>query len=221
MSADGKISDASRAAARFGSIHDRHHLERQIALVDAVLFGAGTLRAYGTSLRVSNTDLLQQRQQQGKPAQPVQIVCSRSGNIDPQLPFFQQPFPRWLLTTSVGAHQWQGRSEFGRIVIAATATSDIDWKQALGQLTTLGIQRLAVLGGGSLVGALFAQGLVDELWLTICPLILGGVDAPTPVEGEGFMELIAPRLELLEVQPLGQEVFLHYRVKTSENQVNS
>lgn len=215
MSADGKIADASRAAARFGSIYDRRHLEQQIALADGVLFGAGTLRAYGTSLRVSNAELLRQRQQQGRPAQPVQIVCSRSGRIDPQLPFFQQPFPHWLLTTSTGACYWQDRDEFEQIVIATTEIAEFDWQQALSQLSTLHLNRLAVLGGGNLVGALFAQGMVDELWLTVCPLVLGGVNAPTPVAGEGFLASIAPRLELLEVCPLDQEVFIHYRVRAA------
>lgn len=50
----------------------------------------------------------------------------------------------------------------------------------------------------------------DELWLTVCPLLLGGATAPTPVEGEGFCLALAPRLELLSVQANNQEVFLHY-----------
>ncbi|MCY7385725.1 MAG: hypothetical protein LH628_24815, partial [Microcoleus sp. CAN_BIN18] len=50
------------------------------------------------------------------------------------------------------------------------------------------------------------------LWLTVCPLILGGVDAPTPVEGKGFLADLAPKLELLAVKQVDQEVFLHYKV---------
>jgi 5-amino-6-(5-phosphoribosylamino)uracil reductase len=57
-----------------------------------------------------------------------------------------------------------------------------------------------------------AAGLVDEFWVTVCPLILGGVDAPTPVEGKGFLADVAPKLQLLAVKQVGQEVFLHYRV---------
>ena len=45
MSADGKIADVKRSPARFGSAADKAHLEKQVAQVDAVLFGAGTLRA--------------------------------------------------------------------------------------------------------------------------------------------------------------------------------
>ncbi len=215
MSADGKIADATRAPARFGSAIDKLHLETQVAQADAVLFGAGTLRAYGTTLKVNQTDLLNQRQQQGKPLQPVQIVCSSSADLDAGTRFFSQPVPRWLLTTSIGAERWHDRAEFERILVAVSKedSSKIDWQEAFQQLSDLGLSRLAILGGGELVSSLFAADLIDELWLTVCPLILGGANAPTPVEGVGFVAGVAPHLELLAIRPAGEEVFLHYRVK--------
>lgn len=212
MSLDGKIADVDRRAARFGSPIDRQHLETQIAAVDAVLFGAGTLRAYGTTLRVSHPELLAEREQQGKPPQPVQIVCSRSANISPQIRFFNQPVPRWLLTTQAGANRWQDQSGFDRILVTETATGDVDWNTAFQQLASADMQRIIVLGGGELVASLIAAELVDDLWLTVCPLILGGREAPTPVAGAGFPEALAPRVELLTVQAIEHEVFLHYRV---------
>jgi 5-amino-6-(5-phosphoribosylamino)uracil reductase len=110
MSADGKISDASRSPILFGSPADKAHLEAQVALADGILGGAGTLRAGGSAMPVSNPELLQQREQQGKPAQPIQLICSRTGNIDPELRFFQQPILRWLLTTEKGAQNWRSQS---------------------------------------------------------------------------------------------------------------
>ena len=71
MSADGKIADVNRSPARFGSINDKAHLEKEIATKDGVLVGAGTLRAYGTTLTVSHPDLLKNRQCNGKSPQPV------------------------------------------------------------------------------------------------------------------------------------------------------
>ena len=218
MSADGKIAEATRAPARFGSAIDKLHLETQVAQSDAVLFGAGTLRTYGTTLKVAHPDLLKQRQQQGKPIQPVQIVCSGSAMLDCQARFFSQSVPRWLLTTTIGAERWRDRSEFEQILVAESKedAAKIDWQKAFKQLFALGLSRLAILGGGELVASLFAADLINELWLTVCPLILGGVNAPTPVEGVGFLAGVAPRLELLGVRPVGEEVFLHYRVKPEE-----
>ena len=243
ISADGKIADAVRSPARFGSANDKAHLEQQVAASDAVLFGNGTLQAYGTAMRVISPELLKQREQQGKPPQPVQIVCSRSSQFDPNLRFFQQPVPRWLLTgqdadtavpfpypmkdedtsvpfpypmkdedTAVPFPYPMTNSKFDRIIYAKTAGGEIDWIDAFQQLANFGIKRLAILGGGKLVASVLAAGLVDELWLTVCPLILGGADAPTPVEGKGFLADLAPKLQLLAVKQVGQEVFLHYRV---------
>ena len=210
MSADGKIADVKRSPARFGSSVDQAHLEKQIAQVDGVLFGAGTLRAYGTTLKVSHPELLQQRVQRNQPLQPVQIVCSRSAKLDPQYRFFQQAVPRWLLTTATGAEFWQGKPEFEQILIAAMDHQDLDWIAAFQQLSDLGLERLAVLGGGELVASLLAVNLIDEFWLTVCPLILGGATAPTAVEGIGFLADLTPRLELVSAEIVEQEVFLHY-----------
>jgi 5-amino-6-(5-phosphoribosylamino)uracil reductase len=162
---------------------------------------------------VSHPELLQMRSQQGQPAQPVQIVCSRLAEFDPSLRFFQQPVPRWLLTTALGARAWQEKAEFERILVAETTDQTVDWGDAWSQLVRLGIRRLAVLGGGELVASLMALDLIDELWLTVCPLILGGAIAPTPVQGLGFAAEVAPRLELLSAEVQGPEVFLHYRLQ--------
>lgn len=211
MSADGKIADVTHSPARFASPADRTHLEQKIALTDGVLFGAGTLRAYGTTLGVSCPKLLQMRKQQGLAPQPVQIVCSASGQLDPELRFFQQEVPRWLLTTTTGAKNWQSSSGcFEQILVVNTCDTQIDWQDAFRQLTQLGIERLGILGGGKLVASLLAADLIDELWLTVCPLILGGATAPTPVEGQGLPVQLAKHLELLSVETIGQEVFLHY-----------
>ncbi|ARV60851.1 riboflavin deaminase [Nostocales cyanobacterium HT-58-2] len=210
MSADGKIADVTRSPARFGSKTDKAHLEAQIAIADAILFGASTLRAYGTTLTVSHPQLLQQREQTLKPPQPVQIVITHSANLNPEMRFFTQPIKRWLLTTTAGALLWKGRREFEQILVFETPTAKIDIKAALQHLTTLGIKRLAVLGGGELVASMLELDFIDEFWLTVCPLIIGGSTAPTPVEGRGFLPKLAKRLQLVEVQTIEQEVFLHY-----------
>lgn len=216
MTADGKIADEKRSPARFGSAADKAHLEEQISLVDAVLFGAGTLRAYGTSLPITNQNLLQQREKRSRSPQPIHIVCSASGEIDPKLRFFQQPLPRWLLTTATGAKLWQEKREFAKILVFETKNNlnkSLDWSEALTQLKLLGIDKLAILGGGELVASLIKANLIDELWLTICPVIFGGREAPTPVEGIGFSQQQAQRLELLSLKQVGQEIFLHYRLQ--------
>ena len=210
MSADGKLTDRTHAPSTFVSACDQVHLEELVAQADAVIFGAGTLRAYGTTLSVRNPTLIQQRQDQNLPEQPLQIVCSQSGDLDPTYPYFRQPIPRVLITDDQGAEKWRDRSEFEHILIATE--NPFNWHTLFTQLETLHVKNLALLGGGQLVGSFFSAGLVDELWLTVCPIVLGSTTAPVPVAGDGFTIAEAPRLELLESKAIDSEVFLHYRV---------
>ena len=214
MTADGKIADRIKNPARFGSNADKAHLEAQIALVDGVIFGAGTLRAYGSSLTITNLNLLQQRQETNKPLQPVHIVVSASGNLNHQDRFFQQLIPRWLLTTETGAVAWQDNQRFERVIIGKLLKNNnsFDWQEILAELKQLGIENLAILGGGELVASLLSLDLIDELWLTVCPIIFGGKNAPTPVEGIGFLQSQGKKLRLLEVKQIDREIFLHYKL---------
>lgn len=213
MSLDGKIADSQRQAARFGSAADLAHLEARVALADGVLFGGGTLRAYGSTLSVRNRALIAERQERGQPDQPMQIVWSPSGQLDPHCRFFRQPVPRGLVTTMDGARGWQRQGGFEQIwTLPDDQTEPWDWVATLTQLTQAGIHRLALLGGGYLAAELLREGLVEEIFITVCPLILGGEMAPTPVDGEGFLIAQAPRLQLISSQVVGDEVFLHYQV---------
>ena len=57
------------------------------------------------------------------------------------------------------------------------------------------------------------ENLVDEVYITITPRILGGREAPTPADGAGFLKDKQLRLELVSSRRHGDEVFLKYRVK--------
>ena len=221
MSVDGKIADFNLSPARFGSENDKAHLEKQVATSDAVIFGAGTLRAYGTTLTISSPHLVYQRAKTGKTAQPLHIIITNSGNLNPDIRFFHQPINRWLLTTSIGSSFWQNcqvnikdgeNVKFQKILIFETLNQTVDMVTALEYLKNEGINNLAVLGGGELIASMLELDLIDELWITICPVILGGTKAATPVGGHGFLEKNAPKLKLLDVERIGEEVFLHYRI---------
>ncbi len=218
MSLDGKIADAQRRAARFSSQADLDHLEARVAAADGVLFGGGTLRAYGTTLSVRNLSLIEARRQRGQTDQPIYIVWSPSGQLDSQWRFFQQPIPRGLITTAAGAASWQSGAHFDRLWVMPDDQIDPwNWPELLAQFPAQGIHSLALLGGGYLTAELLRHGLVHEVYLTLCPLLLGGSTAPTPVDGEGFLAEVAPRLTLLESRVVADEVFLHYLVQSPPN----
>ncbi|MBF2097156.1 MAG: RibD family protein [Gloeomargaritaceae cyanobacterium C42_A2020_066] len=204
ISLDGRLSPATATAGRFGSAQDRKHLETQIAWADATLLGANTLRAYQTSLAIRDAHLVAERQRAGRPAQPQQWVCSQSGNLDPTWRFFQQPFPRGLLTSPRGAQRWPAGAGFEDVWVSET--EPWDWDTILSQWHQRGAHRLLVLGGGQVVGALLAAGRVDDLYLTLCPVILGH-GGPRLAAGLPHLQ----QLQLVETQIWPQEVLLHYR----------
>ena len=224
MSADGKIADATRGAARFPSKVDKAHLEAQVALADATLFGAGTLRAYGTTLPVLDAALIDQRRARCQPDQPVQIVCSAMCKLDRNWRFFQQPVPRWLITTAEGIQRWRADANGSRPCSQVLITErPFNWQAVMQDLRTgkaglsaatmrSPIEKLVVMGGGELVASLLSDNLVDELYLTVCPLLIGGKTAPTPVSGLGFTLPRTPKLKLKSVRSEGGEEILHYCV---------
>ncbi|MBM5793275.1 MAG: riboflavin biosynthesis protein RibD, partial [Cyanobacteria bacterium K_DeepCast_0m_m1_088] len=82
------------------------------------------------------------------------------------------------------------------------------WPEALAALAAQGLQRLVLLGGAELAGALLQEQLVNELQLTLCPLLLGGPHSWLP-NGVG---LDPNRWRLQEQRPLeGDELLLRYR----------
>ncbi|HIK23615.1 MAG TPA: RibD family protein [Thermosynechococcus sp. M3746_W2019_013] len=205
-SLDGCLARADARGQRIASAYDFQHLEQQVAQVDAVLFGATTLRLGGTAMRLQSSHLIAEREHQGRSPQPLQIVCSASGELDLNLPFFRQPIPRALLTTEKGASRWQGSTAFDHCW--CTRGEAIDWPQAFAHLQASGVQTLAVLGGGQLFASLLQIAAIDELWLTLCPLLLGSAAPrlyPEEIPCSG-------RLSLLNVLPVGNEVYLHYRL---------
>ena len=226
MTADGKISDHQRSPFRLGSPADKSHLEARIAESDATLFGSGTLRAYQTTLRITQPDYLAWRISQEKPPQPIHIVCSHAGHFDPHWPFFAQPVPRWLLTSNPRLTHWQTDfpGTFEKILLCQEPSrpqilpkphSQIPWALALKQLKQLGIEKLTVLGGGNLVSTFVENHFLDELWLTICPFLVGGENAPSLMAGQGLPLSGAKTLHLNAVKTVDQEVFLHYLCRES------
>ncbi len=184
-----------------------------MALADAILVGSGTLKDGGAAVLIERQELIAARTARGQVPQPLQIVCSRTGKIDRESSFFSQPIVRWLITTAAGATDWADLTKFDRVLVCETPAGDIDWQLVTSHLTDTGIATICFLGGSELAASLFAANFIDEFWLTVCPFIYGGTAAPSPVSGGGFTPELAPSLELLSVDRVEQELFLHYRVK--------
>jgi 5-amino-6-(5-phosphoribosylamino)uracil reductase len=212
MTVDGKISATDPRAARATDAADQEHLEYQVSLADLILVGAGTIRAEGSTFTVRNPELLAARAARGQSPQPIAGVVSRSLDLSVDLPFFSQNVERWILTTrdSIKRNQQPTLSNLAKLV--DLGDTDLNWDQAYTLLEKQGVRKVVALGGGDLTATLLEAGRIDDLWLTVWPVIYGGRDAPSPVEGKGFIPNSAPSLKLIESRQIGSELFLHYQV---------
>jgi 2,5-diamino-6-(ribosylamino)-4(3H)-pyrimidinone 5'-phosphate reductase len=91
----------------------------------------------------------------------------------------------------------------------------IDLGLALETLEALGIKRLMLEGGGTLISEFIRLGLADELQLYVAPKLFGGTNAPTLVAGGGWSESEAKTLALVEARVLDSSggLLLHYRLQ--------
>ncbi|MFN9645404.1 MAG: RibD family protein [Cyanobacteriota bacterium] len=203
VSLDGRLAPAEGGPAQLGGEGDRRVLETALSQADAVLVGAETVRIHGTSCLIHQPDLLQARLSRGQPPQPLVVVWSRSGRFPPHLPFFQQPFERWLLLPSSPPPP-PAVPNFDRVLAFA------DWPTTLDRFATLGIGHLVVLGGARLAAALVAARALDEVQLTLCPRLLGGSHGWLPADGPG--DPATPwTLRVTEVLPGGELLLLYER----------
>ncbi|MBH8572071.1 RibD family protein [Nostocaceae cyanobacterium CENA369] len=213
MTADGKISAVDPKAPRDSDPADQAHLEYQVSFADLILVGAGTMRAEAQTFTIRNPELLAARQVRGQSPQPITCLVTRSLDLSPDWPFFSQDVERWIFTTKAGLERNSSTTNLQKVAdLIELGDKELDWNRAYTLMAERGIQKVVALGGGSLTAALVEVGRIDDLWLTIWPVIYGGKDAPTPVEGKGFLPHDAPNLQLLETRQVGSELFLHYQI---------
>lgn len=207
VSLDGRLAPPEGGAAQLGGCGDRRVLEEALAWADGALLGAETLRRHGSTCLIHAPDLLAQRHQQGRPAQPLSLVASRGGVIPADLPFFSQPLERWLLLA--WAPEQAVRREAPPAGFARVLPMQ-GWEPVLRQLALAGLERLVVLGGASLAASLLAENRLDELQLTLCPQLLGGehnwlgVGAALPLAARSGWRLLEQR------RMEGEELLLRY-----------
>lgn len=203
ITADGKIASANRAVTAFGSRADHAHLLHLRESADAILTGAGTLNA--------QPDVTLRLAPQSKCTPPLRVIASGRGSVNLQHKIFcTSGAPILVLTTKCAKPGRLKKLDALAQAVKICGTNEIDFPMALDWLgKQWGVKRLLCEGGGQLNEALFRAGLVDEVNLTVCPLVLGGRDAPTIADGCGVDRLDdAAQFTLKTRRQVGDELFL-------------
>jgi riboflavin biosynthesis pyrimidine reductase len=177
-------------------------------LADVIMVGAGTARAEGYRPTRASDSWGPLRLRAGRPAAPPLALVSRSLDLDPASPLFTQApaDARTIVLTCAAAPAaaLAALRPVADVVLAGDAA--VDLKEARGALRDRGLGRVLCEGGPLLLGTLAAAGLLDELCLTVSPL-LAGPGAPGIVAGEEFP---ARRLALAHVLEDAGTLFCRY-----------
>jgi riboflavin biosynthesis pyrimidine reductase len=204
-SVDGRATLGGRTNT-LGSAADTLLLTELRALADAVLIGSGTLRAEGYARLVANPERVARRTAAGQPETPTAVLLSRSLDLPWDAGLFAAADQPVLLYTGSDAAVPPVAAPMEIVRLADPAPA-----AALADLRGRGVRALLCEGGPTLNRALLAGDLVDELFLTLSPLLAGNAEAPRIVEGE---DLPAPAGLALEwVLHHEGELFLRYGVR--------
>lgn len=205
-SADGRATIGGRSGP-LGDDGDRalfHCLRQQ---VDAVLAGTATLQAerYGPILGKPpiSSERRQRRGRRGLSPEPLACIFTRSGAVPADIPLFADPESKIIVFSPpdvdfAGSADLDHAGSAAQVTVVRLDPGELTLTTALRRLRAEhGVRTLLCEGGPTLFGALLAEGLVDELFLTIAPKLAGGGRGPTISTGS---ELAAPaglRLEWL------------------------
>ncbi len=214
MTVDGKITSSAREYPTFTSETDRKTMDRLRAEADAVLLGAGTLRADDPPLMVRDPEMQELRRSLGKPEGLLAILVTASGRVDRASRFFADSTGirgRIVATVEQAPCETLGPLE-GLAEVWRVGRSAVDLPELLRRLKARGVDRLLVEGGGELNWGFVRDDLLDELYVTVAPSLLGGRAAPTLLEGEGLEMAARRRLRLVDLTRAGDEIFCRYAV---------
>ena len=211
------VANSNRIIAA-GSEADRFLMGLLRAFAEVIVVGSGTLHgspqglwAPGGPHPPTREALLELRERLELPPEPEVAILTRSGSIDVDHPVFEKG--ALVLTT-----KW-GKAVLGAKLPAASTVvalgEDLDLGEAVAWLRERGHARVLTEGGPTVFGAMVADGLVDELFLTVSPLLAGRArpdDRLQLIEEARLLPDAGVGGRLLSVRANGSHLFLRYEL---------
>lgn len=199
---DGKIATKSRDS-KISCPEDLQRVHRLRSEVDGVMVGINTAL-------IDDPKLTAHKIAGGR--NPVRIVVDSKARISPSAQVFKGD-ARTIIAVSRKAPEERLRRIREKAEVIVCGEDRVDLRCLMRKLYRRGIKKLLLEGGGTLNWSMLKEGLVDEVRVAIAPRLVGGRDAVTLVEGEGY-ELIEEgvKLRLKKSYPLGEDLILEYEV---------
>ncbi len=216
-SIDGYIDDTSPDRLSLSNEADFDRVDQVRAESDAILIGAGTLRADHPRLLVRSEARRAARLAQGFPEHPLKVTVTKGGNLSPELKFWHLGGDKLIYTTDAGAKQLGSAFE-GLAEVVSLGTHLDDFGLLLDDLGSRGVRRLMVEGGGQIHTEFLSQGLADEIHVAVAPVVVGQPEAPRFLGPASYPGGPTRRMRLLEVRQIGDVVLMRYAPKEESGQ---
>lgn len=208
-SVDGKLSSREREQIAISGEEDFARVDRLRAEADAIAVGIGTVLADDPSLVRHDGD--HRREVRGEVPPPARVVADSKARLPHDAAILEREPGTYVLASEIAPPtQVEALREAGARVFV-TGEQRVDLPAAFDRLEEAGVEHLLVEGGGELLFSLFEADLVDRVSVFVGSIVIGGREAPTLVDGEGFVSDF-PVLELESVREVDDGVLTQWSV---------
>jgi 5-amino-6-(5-phosphoribosylamino)uracil reductase len=211
VSLDGYLDDASPKRLILSGPEDLDEVDQLRSTADAILVGAGTIRADNPRLLIRDSRRVAAREAEGRPPHPLRVTVTATGDLDPAARFFAGPGTPLVYATTAAATAARKNLKDKAVIVDTGAELSL-----AAVFDNLGTERMVLTllaePGSTLSRDLLAGNLADELRLAIAPFFVGDPAAPRFALPAPYPHTAANPMTLISVRRVGGVAVHRYRL---------
>lgn len=202
MTLDGKIATKT-GDSQISSVEDWNRVRKLRAQIDAIMIGINTLLTDNPKLTVKP----------GKKKLKVVVDSLARTPTDAKILKYKEDSKVIIAVTNKAPYEKVKKlKEAGANIVVAGSGRLVNLNLLLRKLANMGVKKLLLEGGGTLNWSMTKKNLVDEVRVAVAPTIVGGIDAVTLVEGDGYSRIRDGfKLRLTRTEMAGDDIILIYK----------
>ena len=205
VSADGKLSLPSRNQIKISSKEDLKRMYTLRNSCDGVLVGIETVIS-------DNPKLTVKKKYVKNPRNPIRIILDSKCRTPLNSFVLDNSSKTYIITSEKCTKNFGINNEI--IQCKKNKAGLINLEELLIKLKIIGIKKLMVEGGSTVIWNFIKEGFFDELFVYIAPFLIGGKSSPTMADGQGISdEKSKILLKIVNIKKLGEGILIHYKKK--------